>query len=53
MTQEANINTQQQDWWAQGDTPVYANDSHVTYLVDGRRCGSYVVTVSKHRNTFI
>ncbi|WP_244422529.1 hypothetical protein [Ktedonobacter racemifer] len=35
MTQEANINTQQRDWWTQGSTPVRANDSHVTYLVDG------------------
>ena len=32
----ATINTvSQNDWWAEGDTPVHA-DSRVTYLVDGR-----------------
>ena len=28
-------NLPQNNWWAEGDTPVHA-DSHVTYLVDGR-----------------
>ncbi|GHO70541.1 phospholipase [Ktedonobacter sp. SOSP1-52] len=45
MTQEANINTQQRDWWAQGDTPVRANDSLVTYLVDGRQA---MWTICRH-----
>ena len=31
MSNEQDI----RNWWAEGDTPVH-NDSHVTYLVDGR-----------------
>ncbi|HEY6542986.1 MAG TPA: hypothetical protein VIZ18_18735, partial [Ktedonobacteraceae bacterium] len=32
------------NWWAKGDTPV-RDDSHVTYLVDGR---SFMLTLCLH-----